>query len=140
MPTIWQDYRIGAGYNVALGSLVNIESITPVGDQRFLVVNSFGSYDPGAARVRADGTIYLAGYATVLWRLAALTFKQYEYLSTTYCSGGISGKVTIYTRLNAIGTYVRCNAILILPKLAELDKRVSAFANTALTFTRVVAL
>jgi len=140
MATIWQDYRIAAGHNIALIALTNIETITPPGDTRFVVVNSFGSYDPGAVRVRADGTVYLAGYATVVWRLAALTFKQYEYLSTTYCAGGVSGKVTIYTRLNSIALYKRCNAILILPKMPELDKRVSAFANTALTFTRVVEL
>lgn len=116
------DYRLAATHNVALVSLVNIESITPTGDRAFKAPKAYGLQNPGMPEKRGDGTIYLRGYASVAWRFDALTWKQYEYLKSTYCAGGLSGKVTIYTRTNiTTPTYTRYNAILELPKLADTD-------------------
>lgn len=137
MVRIFQDYRIGAGYNVALNSLVNIETIQPANDRYFVVVNSFGSYDPGVQRIRGDGLGYFAGFASLIWRFAGMTFAQHTYLRNTYCAGGYTGKVTIYTRLDNFSTYARYNAILDVRKLPELRKRVNAFADVDVIFRRL---
>ena len=115
------DYRIAAGHGVSIGSLVNIETITPSGDKPFYPPRSFGTYAPGTVRVRADGRLYIAGFASVVWRFSTLTRAQFHYLQTTYCGNGYSGLVTIYTRLEDATTYVRCNATMVLPLLNALD-------------------
>ena len=115
------DYRIAAGHNVPLANLVNIETIIPSGDRRFYPPRSFGTYSPGAIRVRADGRLYFAGFPSLTWKFSILTIAQFKYLQTTYCNNSYSGKVTIYTKLDDNSTYVRCNAIMVLPVLNTLD-------------------
>lgn len=137
----FEDYRIAAGWGVQLASLTNIESIVPTSDRAFVPPDVYGSYDPGQIRIRADGTVYLAGFTSVRWRFSVMTRAQHRYLQTTYCNSSYSGKVTIYTRTDAgSATYTRYNAILILPKLPELQKRFTGFEGVTLTFTRLVAL
>lgn len=135
------DYRIAAGHNVALASLVNIESLAPAGDVAFYPPRSFGTYTAGAVRVRTDGRVYLAGYPSVVWRFGLLTRAQFRYLQTTYCGGGYSGAVTIYTRLDNAAQYKRCNAIMVLPQLAELNNdALVKFRDVEIKMTRLEVL
>ncbi len=133
------DYRIGAGWNVALGSLTNIETITPTGEPTFKAPDVYGSYDPGVRRIRADGSLYHAGFGMVQWRFAGITRGQVRYLMETYCANGYSGKVTINTRLDDPDTYTRYNAYMLLPKLSESQKRSWAFQDYIVRFTRLAA-
>lgn len=132
------DYRLEAGYNVALASLVNIETIAVAG-RRFTAPKALGSFDPGIYRVRTDGTLYLAGYPSQHWFFAVITFAQYNYLRTTYCASGFSGKVTVYTRPGT-EAYARYNAILRLPKPSEHEDAFFAFKKHGALLTRMVAL
>lgn len=135
------DYRIAAGHNVALVSLTNVESIAPSGDTAFYAPRSWGTYTAGAMRVRSDGTLYAAGYASVMWRFGLLTRAQFRYLQTTYCAGAYSGDVTIYTRLDDATQYVRCNAVMVLPQLAELNNDAFVkFRDVEVKMTRIEVL
>lgn len=137
--TFFSDYRIAAGWNVALGSLVNIESILPGGDTyRFKAPQAYGAYNAGQYRTRGDGQIYLAGYPSLAWTFGVLTRLQFEYLRTTYCNGGFSGKVTIYTTLGS-SAYARMNSVMILPTPAGTDGAFYAFKNYSAQMTRLVA-
>jgi len=131
------DYRIAAGYNVALGSLTNIESITVAG-YKFRAPQVYGTYNPGDYRYRGDGTVYQAGYASVVWKFGALTRGQYEYLRDTILSAAYSGKVTIYTRLGA-ATYTRMNAVMVLPKPVDTDGLFYAYKAVDVLMTRLAA-
>jgi hypothetical protein len=135
------DYRIAANWGVALGSLTNIEDITPSTDRAFAPPEGFGNFSSGLQVIRTDGTIYLAGYASTVWNFEVLTRKQYEYLSTTYCGGSVSGKVTIYTR-TAHSTYTRYNAIIVLPPKDSLEgsRRYEAWLNVPVAMRYLVAL
>lgn len=134
------DYRIAAGYNVALGSLVNIETITATGDTRkFYAPQAYGHSSPGALAYRLDGTGYRRGFLRVDWIFPAATRNQYEYLSTTYCSGLLTGQCTIYTRVGK-STYARYNAVMQLPATDEADGAFFAFKNLRVAFTHLVAI
>lgn len=137
--TTMADYRIAAGWNVVLGSLVNIETILPGGDTYyFRAPQAYGFYLDGQRRVRGDHLIYTAGFPAVTWRFAVLTRKQYEYLRTTYCNGAFSGKVTIYTTLGS-SSYSRQNAVMVLPAPAGTDGALYAFRNYDVQMTALVA-
>lgn len=135
------DYRIAAGHNVPLASLINIETIIPSGDVAFYPPRAWGNYSAGAVRIRTDGHVYLAGYPSVIWRFGLMTRRQFRYLQTTYCNGGYSGAVTIYTRLDNAAQYRRCNAIMVLPQLAELNSDpLIKFRDVEVKMTRLVIL
>lgn len=136
----YYSYRLGVGHSVALGSLTNIETITPTGGTRFYPPDCYGSYNPGVAKVRTDGQLYFAGFPSVQWRFRRLTWVQHRYLMTTYCSSGYSGKVTIYTTTDNPNTYARYNAIMVLPKLSDSQKNFTIFADYVITFIKMVAL
>lgn len=132
-------YAIGAGWNVAAGSLVNIESLTPPGDIRaFAPPHALGTHLFGKYETRGDGSIYLNGYATQKWLFDAMTRLQYEYLSSTFCNSSVSGKVTINTRLGKTA-YTRVNAMMILPNPADFDYMFYAGRKVPIAMTRLVA-
>lgn len=133
------DYRIAAGWNVALGSLINVEAITPSGEPTFKAPDVFGRYDPGVLKIRGDGTGYHSGFGMITWYFAGLTRGQFRYLQETYCSNGYWGKVTIYTRLDTPGTYTRYNAVMLLPKLSDSQKRSAAWQDIYIRMTRLAA-
>lgn len=135
----YYSHSILTGHNVALVSLINIEAIVPSGDVAFNYPLASPLYDPGTYRVRGDGTVYVAGFPSIEWKFTGLTKKQYEYARTTWCAGGFSGYVTIYTRPGTIA-YARYNATLVLPKPTDITWSVSAFAEVTFKFTRLVAL
>lgn len=116
-----QQESIAAGNNVSLGSLIRISSIIPTNDEYFADPKSTGLYDHGIVKYDGNGNIKLQGFALAQWMFTRLTWLQYYYASATWCSGGLSGPVTILTPLNSQnGTYTRINAILHLPKPSEL--------------------
>lgn len=137
---IWYpDIKIAAGNNNAAG-LVAIESITPSSDRPFYAPQSYGSYSPGEARVRADGTVTFSGFAAVEWRFSVLTLRQFAYLQDTYCAGGWSGLVTIRTRTDDPATYANYNAVMVLPTFDDVNRQFKAFRDVTVRFNRLVAL
>lgn len=134
------DYRIGAGHNLPLGSLTNIEDITPPSDVSFYAPDSLGFYDPGQMRVRGDGSFMIAGFPKTEWRWRSITRAQVRYLQETYCGGGYSGTVTIYTTTDDEATYTRHNSTMLLPKLPDSGKNFTRYTNYVVRHTRLVAL
>ncbi len=139
------DYKIGAGYNLPDGSLVNIETITPAGDTAFYPPVSYGLYNPGDFKDRQDGITYLSGFASTQWIWTGspggrITKAQARYLQDTYCAGGYSGTVTINSQTDNPGTYGRFNAVMKLPKLPDAGKNFAIFQQYAVSFTRLEEL
>lgn len=138
----FEHYSIAAGYNVVLGSLVNIESIVATGDRDpFYGPQAYGHATPGARRGRLTGVGYRAGFAKVVWHLPVATFNQYEYLRDTILAGVLSGPTTIYSTVGKL-SYARYNAVLDIPATEE-QPGSDFFAfkqGLDLTFTRLVAL
>lgn len=133
------DYRIGVGYNVALGSLTNIEDITPTNDIAFAPPNAISTYSPGIRRTRTDSRDYFAGKKTCSWVFSMLTWKQVEYLMDTYCNSLYDGPVTIYTRAGRT-TYARFNALMKLPIPVEANRELVVYRDYRVTFIDLVAL
>jgi hypothetical protein len=139
------DYRIGAGWNLPLGSLTNIENIKPTGDVNFYPPRSFGTYNPGQYRIRGDGQVYTAGFPTLDWPWfgnpeGRLTPAQAYKLSTDYCNGGQSGKVTIYSKQKQSNIYLRSNAVMILSPYPESGVNFGNFGRFVAHMTRLVNL
>ena len=139
------DFRIASGYNQPLGSLVNIETIVPTGDQAFYPPVSYGEYDPGTFKLRGNGRLYLSGHASTAWAWTGnpggrLTPAQDRYLSDTYAGGGRDGTVTIYSPMEVQGTYARYNAVMTLPKLPEAGRNFHNLQTYTVRFTRLEAL
>jgi hypothetical protein len=137
------DYRIAAGHGVALVSLTNIEAITPSSDRAFYYPMASPFYNPGDYKFRGDGKLYISGAPSIDWQFSVMTLPQYQYLKTTYCAGGYSGFVTIYTRTGGTA-YTRHNATMIVPKEADLQpqwRSASArYEDVKVKFTRLTAL
>lgn len=108
-----QQDKIAAGWDVVSGSLTLLTSIS-VSGQPIFGPEVIRHYNPGIYKIQGNGLVKTIGYKSVKWHFGILTYDQWAYLSTTYCSGGYSGKVTVSTNLGT-STYVRMNAILILP-------------------------
>ncbi len=139
------DYRIGAGWNLPLGSLTNVELIKPTSDKYFYPPRSFGTFNPGQYRVRGDGMIYTAGKQSVDWPWfgnpeGRLTPAQAKYLSDTYCSSGVSGKVTVYTKTRDSNSYARYNAVMILSPYPESGINFNNFGRFIAHMTALVPL
>lgn len=77
-------------------------------------------YDDGAIKLNGVGQVYVQGYATQPWFFNFMTYLQLKYLRDTYCSGGLSGNVTVLVNVGGSATLTRMNAVLILPKPSEL--------------------
>jgi hypothetical protein len=130
-----QQEAIAAGYNVPLLSLVTWASITPTGDSMPLTApESIPHFNPGLVKFDGDGLIRTLGYGKVTW-MQLLTYLGWSYLSTTYCNGGLTGKVTIYTPLGGL-TYHRMNAIMKLPKPADMQAK-NWYGKAPIDFTRL---
>ncbi len=113
-----ETYLIGVGYDVDQDDLVNITSLPPMSADPFASPKALPLYDPGITKQRLTGELTSEGFASVTWKFTRLSYEQYEYLQTTYCNGGLSGKVTIYTQLGG-ASYYRMNALIHLKKPKE---------------------
>lgn len=135
-----QLYAIAAGSNIALNSLVNIESITPNGDTyHFFPLKAIGFYSPGNSNVRGDGLLAFNGFPSVIWYFDVVTRLQLSYARSTWCSGGWSGLVTIYTTTGDT-TYARYNANLLISLYDTMDGKFYAIKGMQMAMTRLVAL
>lgn len=127
-----QGYKIGVGYNVTIGSLVDIATIS-VSGQKFADPKVTPLFDDGEVVDRLDSLLDAEGFQTETWQFGILFQFQYTYLSLTYCGGGLSGKVTILTNLGTTSTFYRKNAIMRLKKRSELSG-FPWFKNAPVTF------
>lgn len=135
-----QDYRIAAGHNVALNSLVNIETIKPTGDTKyFYSPQAIGNYIAGNANVRGDGLYSFNGKDAVPWYFPVMTRKQLAYARSTWCNGGWSGYVTIYSTAGD-ETYARYNADLLISFYSVMDGKFFANKGVVMSMTGLVAL
>lgn len=134
-----QDYRIAAGHNIALGSLVNIETIKPSNDQYFHLLQAIGNYSPGQPNVRGDGLYGFNGYPSVVWFFPVATRKQLSYTRTTWANGGWSGPVTIYSTAGD-ESYARYNADLLISFYSVMDGKFYAIKGMQLAMTGLIAL
>jgi hypothetical protein len=139
--TYYYGYQLAAGWNGA-GSLVDIQSIIPTGDRRFVAPQGYSGFDEGVLRVRLDKQRYLTGHTSFPWLFDVLTVAQYRYLMATYTTGGnsYSGKVTARTRIPSSGAFANYNAILYLPKLPELTRKYLSYRDVVIQFVDAVAL
>jgi hypothetical protein len=110
-------YRIASGWNVALGSLVNLELITQIGrpPTRCQPVNLF----PIATEMLSN-IVYGDGTPSLTWMFDSLPVGALPYILSTYLTTSSvlvkSKKVTIFTNLRDRGYYGRFNAYLSLPE------------------------
>lgn len=134
------EYKLASGYDNEAG-FQNVETIIPKYTNRVsFYPKGRGNFDEGIMRFRADGSVYFTGYQSFTWPLDLLTYAQWVYLQTNYCTGGtgLSGKVTVATRI-PVGTYSNYNAIMILPKLSESDKLYGGIKHTEIKFVHAEA-
>lgn len=116
-------YAWAPGYDVALGSLIRITSVTASGDQKpFPAPQCQGFFDPGDRSAITNGLDFFSGYNSTALYFAALTWNQYAYIYNTILSGAFSGPVTLFLRLG-FDAYTRKNAVLHLPTQVETDAK-----------------
>lgn len=141
--TVFQgEYKIAAGWNNASG-LTGLEGVMIANDfLPFKTFRSWGTYSPGEAVIRGDGTIVFDGYPSCQWIFGVITRMQVQYLQDTYCGGSYSGKVTIRTSTDNVNTttglpaYENYSAVMLLSALG--DRRY--YKNYTISFAKLVAL
>lgn len=135
LPTHFEQYAIGAGYNVALDSLSRFESLS-AGGRYFVLVEGRGSFNQGERQSDGEGLDIFEGYSLTTWTLKVMTYAQLDYLRSTYCAGGWSGKVTIYTTLGGIAFYRR-NAVMKLELPYNVNGKFQAIREFPIQMTRL---
>lgn len=141
--SIWQgQYQLAVGWNNA-GALRGLEGIFIANDfLPFKTFKAWGTFNPGDAVVRGDGTIVFDGYPSCSWVFSIMTRLQLQYLQDTYCGGSYSGKVTLRTSTDnvnsstALPAYENYNAIMRLPPPGERKY----YRNSTISFTRLIAI
>lgn len=129
-----QQDAIGVGWDVPLVSLTLLTSIS-VNGRKLFGPAVIAHYDPGIIKIQGDGQVKTLGYKSVKWTFGVLLYDQWAYLSSTYCSGGLSGKVTVLTNLGT-ATYTRLNAIMILP-VPDKMQATNWYKNAPVELTRL---
>lgn len=132
------DYQIAAGHNNAAG-LVKIGLIVPSSNIAFTEPVARPNWNPGIQRIRLDTISYSAGYRSQVWSMGFLTYAQYDYLLSTYCGGGQSGKVTVRTRYRTT-SYANYNATLSVPIPDELQNNGQGYQQVPLTLKKLIAI
>jgi hypothetical protein len=115
-----QGYAIAAGFDQALLDLVNVETFF-VMPGKPMYVRGWANYDPGEERTLMNGLPSYAGDESVTWLAGAFSAALHNQWSVDYCDGGLGGLVTIATTLGDPEVYYRCNAVLRLPKLTQVQ-------------------
>lgn len=122
---------------MVLGSLVDITTIKPSGDSMYFAdPKVLPLYDDGIIKTNGVGGVYVQGYAVQPWFFGFMTYKQYDYLRDTYCSGGLSGDVTVLVNIAGDATLTRMNAKLVLDPPAKL-KSFPWYKDVTIKFTRL---
>lgn len=113
------DYRLASGWNVALASMTNIETLllAVVPLRRLPPVSLLDRYPQRATLL--SGRTFGDGPARLEWRWDVLPMAALRRIQDTYLSGSVvSAQVTVYTRDPDAGatSYVRANAYLTRPQ------------------------
>jgi hypothetical protein len=141
--TSGRDYQIATSLNNAAG-LQDVETAFSTYKNRPVVVSSPGIVSQGVKRDTPAGGIATSGKQIVEWRINVLSEKQYDEFQDTYATdtGGMSGDVTIRTRVDNTNTFANYSAKMRLPDRGELEKRnaAKAFLDVVITFTIQAAL
>lgn len=114
-----RDIRIAATYDVALGSLTNIEDLTPSGGSPktrhiagygdfyfFIDETPYPGYSRGEQRIDASAGQAFAGFEQVRYVQSHMHVDSYAWLKTNY-----EGQVTAYIRTTGT-SYTRYNCQL----------------------------
>lgn len=110
-------YRLGTGWNVALGSLVNVELIPQIARPPSNAL----PVDPFPIRTEMlSNLVYGDGSPGHVWSYDSLLITGLNYIIATYLTtaGAVvaSKKITLYTNLRDRATYARYNAYLEYPQ------------------------
>jgi len=134
------DYQLAAGHDNS-GNLANVETTLPAyNDRQTFFPRGRGEFNDGILKILADGTTARVGFKSFNWPVDILTYEQWDYLQSNYCTGsGISGPVTVRTRL-VDGTYANYNATMILPDPPDTDRRFVAMRNVSIRFIHAEAI
>lgn len=133
-------FKIAAGWDQPIGSLVNVETIIPSGSRYFYAPDVYPGYDNGKENVRGDGMVSYNGFPSVPWRFMRLLKPQWYYLYHDINGDSNTGKVTINTLTNinsATPSYTRLNAIMELPKLSQSQKNFDNIGPYTVNMTRL---
>jgi len=138
------EFKIAAGNNNAAGLLPLagvLGSYIAAGESR-VVIESYGYYAPGIERVRGNGAVQIDGFPVTQWRIGFLTWEMEEIIRNTYCSGSISGLVTVRTNTdNDYDSFANYNAVLRVPPLRDLERGANhTVIGYIMQFSRLVAL
>lgn len=140
------DYRIAPGWNLPLGSLTNVETITPAGERTIYPPASYGTYDPGQIAMQLNGIEKFRGYASLNWDWKGnpggyITYGQAKHLRVWICGSlNFSGTATIYTPTLYPGVYERYNTVAVFPKFAEAGPNFKVFNKFGIRMTHLVGL
>ena len=146
MPVPIYDYRIGAGWNLPLGSLTNVELIQPPGERYIYPPASYGTYDPGAPYLQDNGILKFRGYPSLSWDWRGnpggyITYGQANHLRVLICGSlDFSGTATIYTPTLTPHVYARFNTIAQFQKFNESAPNFKIFTRFGIRMIHLVGL
>lgn len=138
--TTVNSHALGDEWNLDVGDLTLITTITDSAGNKLHAPRALGTYDAGALEPRGDYGLTVAGVAVVRWEWLNVERSFRKILRDLYCGTSIddhSGQVTIWTPIEDPDVYFLCNATVYIPKISELDYQGDAdwFSRFWVTFT-----
>ncbi len=115
-------YAIASGWNVPQISLTRLIDIS-VSGELYAGPKAITFYDDGDIHPKTNRAAFSSGYPNVKWLVGIAYYEQYTYAKTTWCAGGLSGDVTIYTTLGGV-SFSRMNATLWLDKPVQMHGKI----------------
>lgn len=138
-------YALYPGYNMPVGSLQNVETLSYYGGPTLYPPSSWGSYDPGQLALNLNGLAIQRGYPSCEWSWhgnpgGVLYYGQARGLRAWICGTLWSGTATVYTKTTNETTYERCNAVLTFPKFNDAMPNFKAFTRYSIHLGRLITL
>jgi len=128
-------YGLAAGFDAYDYQRINLEGYDPsAGGGAFQALRAYGTHSPGQVIIRGNQTVSFAGFPSVQWIQAFVDYANERWAMDTFCNGGYSGNVTVWTTTETPNVIEKWNAVLRLPALSGTQLHIPGFRDLAWTF------
>lgn len=137
-------YMLGAGYNLPLGSLTNVELIQGSDGKYLYPPDSFGSFNVGQETPQLNGLNSYQGFESVEWNWTGnggkgyITYGGARTLRTNFFNGVWSATLTIYTKTSNELSYERYNAVGTMKQFPDSAPNFKAFTGFGIRLTHLI--
>jgi hypothetical protein len=137
-------FALGLGWNLPIGSLMNVENIQDAAGKYLYPPQSFGSYRPGAPIAAVNGVVKRHGFPSLDWNWTGnggkgwMTYGGANALRNGYFGSLWSNTLTISTPTTTALSYARYNVVATMSDYPESAPNFKVFNGFQIRMTHIV--